>query len=177
MPCATGESPYEPFLRAHRPPAQVNRSRLILDRAGMVPDGGPPRCRGCGLRLQFGTDRDGRATESCVCGYYAYVKTRCGRVDLRQGGPAGGHASAVFTTATHDSRDATLMRTAMSGNGSGRGLVRRRTTGRHAAPWAQLLWRARWLGAIARRTLHALLTLISVRPPEIPVVADVTQPI
>jgi hypothetical protein len=44
---------------------------------------------------------DGRATESCLCGHYAYVKTRCERVDLRQGAPVGGHASGVFTAATH----------------------------------------------------------------------------
>ncbi len=115
----------------------MNRSRLKLERAGMVSDGGPPRCRGCGQRLQFGTDRNGRTTESCVCGYYAYVKMRYGLVDLRQGAPAAGHASGVLTPATHDSRDATLTRTAMAGNGSGHGLVRRRTTGRHAARWAQ----------------------------------------
>jgi hypothetical protein len=75
---------------------RVNRSRLKLERAGMVSDGGPPRCRECDLRLQFGSDRDGRATESCACGYRAYVKTRGGRLDLRQGAPVSGHASGVF---------------------------------------------------------------------------------
>jgi hypothetical protein len=45
----------------------------------MVSDGGAPRCRVCAQRLKFGTDRDGRATESCLCGYRAYVTTRDGQ--------------------------------------------------------------------------------------------------
>jgi hypothetical protein len=100
---------------------RVNRSRLKLERAGRVSDGGPPRCRECDLRLQFGTDRVGRATEFCV---WRILRVREDAVWARRfatGWPVGGHASAVFTAATRDSRDATLMRTAMAGNGSGRG--------------------------------------------------------
>jgi len=63
----------------------VNRSRLRLGRAGMVTDGGAPRCRGCNQPLQFGTDRQGRTTESCACGYRGYVETRLGLVDVGQG--------------------------------------------------------------------------------------------
>ena len=47
-----------------------------LARAGMMTAGGPPRCPECGLRLGFGTDRLGRTTESCVCGYRGYVALR-----------------------------------------------------------------------------------------------------
>ena len=32
------------------------------------------------MHLQFGTDRDGRTTESCSCGYRAYLQTRGGNV-------------------------------------------------------------------------------------------------
>jgi len=61
----------------------VNRSRQKLGRAGMVTDGGPPRCEGCDQPLQFGTDRQGRTTESCACGYRGYLKTRAGQVATR----------------------------------------------------------------------------------------------
>jgi hypothetical protein len=56
----------------------------------MITDGGPPRCQGCNLRLRFDTDRDGRTTESCGCGYRAYVETRCEQ---------GAHASGVLAAA------------------------------------------------------------------------------
>jgi len=44
----------------------------------MVMDGGAPRCLGCDQPLHFGTDRQGRTTESCACGYQGYLKTRTG---------------------------------------------------------------------------------------------------
>ena len=47
-----------------------------LARTGLVTDGGPPRCPQCAGRLAFGTDRLGRTTESCGCGYRAYVQVR-----------------------------------------------------------------------------------------------------
>jgi hypothetical protein len=53
----------------------VNRA---LARTGFVTDGGPPRCPDCAQRLAFGTDRLGRTTESCRCGYRAYVLVRDG---------------------------------------------------------------------------------------------------
>ena len=53
----------------------MNRSQSELGRAGLVTDGGPPFCQGCGQRLRFGTDRSGRTTESCTCGYRAFVRT------------------------------------------------------------------------------------------------------
>ncbi len=58
---------------AHHVPVQVNRA---LARTGLVKDGGPPRCPQCAQRLAFGTDRLGRTTESCGCGYRAYVQVR-----------------------------------------------------------------------------------------------------
>jgi len=57
----------------------VSRSRLKL-RAEMVTDGGAPRCPVCHLALKFGTDRNGRTTESCGCGYGGYLQTRGGHV-------------------------------------------------------------------------------------------------
>ena len=56
----------------------MSRSRPKL-RAEMVRDGGAPRCQ---LALKFGTDRDGRTTESCGCGYRGYLQTRGGQVPL-----------------------------------------------------------------------------------------------
>jgi hypothetical protein len=56
----------------------MNRSRAELGRAGLVTDGGPPFCLDCGQRLHFGTDRTGRTTESCDCGYRAFVRTQRG---------------------------------------------------------------------------------------------------
>src|SRR2546426_92593 len=47
----------------------------------MVTDGGAPHCRGCRQPLQFGTDRQGRTTESCACGYRGFVQTRPGQLD------------------------------------------------------------------------------------------------
>jgi hypothetical protein len=44
----------------------------------MMTAGGPPRCPQCGQRLGFGTDRLGRTTESCMCGYRGYVALRDG---------------------------------------------------------------------------------------------------
>lgn len=54
----------------------MNRSRSELGRAGLVTDGGPPFCQGCGERLHFSTDRSGRTMETCDCGYRAFVKTQ-----------------------------------------------------------------------------------------------------
>jgi hypothetical protein len=51
-----------------------------LGRAGMLSDGGAPRCPSCRQPLHFGTDRDGRATETCACGYRGYVGTRGGEL-------------------------------------------------------------------------------------------------
>ena len=62
----------------------MNRSRQILGRSGMVSDGGAPRCRACNQPLKFNTDRQGRTTESCPCGYTGYVTTRPGQVPARE---------------------------------------------------------------------------------------------
>jgi len=51
----------------------------------MVTDGGAPCCQECRGPLQFGSDRHGRTTESCACGYRGYVGTRPGQVDARRG--------------------------------------------------------------------------------------------
>ena len=51
----------------------------------MVTDGGAPWCPECRRPLQFGSDRQGRATESCACGYHGYVGTRPGQVAAHQG--------------------------------------------------------------------------------------------
>jgi len=51
----------------------------------MVTDGGAPCCLECCRPLQFGSDRQGRTTESCVCGYRGYVRTRPGQVDAPHG--------------------------------------------------------------------------------------------
>jgi hypothetical protein len=56
----------------------MSRSRVELARAGMMMDGGPPFCRECGARLHFGSDRSGRTTESCDCGYRGLVATQRG---------------------------------------------------------------------------------------------------
>jgi phage/plasmid primase-like uncharacterized protein len=52
----------------------VNRSRAALARTGLQSDGGRPSCPACGRLLQFGTDRQGRTTESCECGYHGFVR-------------------------------------------------------------------------------------------------------
>src|SRR2546422_11385251 len=65
--------PLRPHTRAYHLPVQVNRA---LARTGLVKDGGPPRCPQCAQRLAFGSDRLGRTTESCGCGYRAYVQVR-----------------------------------------------------------------------------------------------------
>lgn len=54
----------------------MNRSGRELGRTGMLADAGAPRCAECHKPLHFGTDRQGRTTESCSCGYSGYVKTR-----------------------------------------------------------------------------------------------------
>lgn len=54
----------------------MNRSRAALARTGLLSDGGRPSCPACGRLLQFGTDRQGRTTESCECGYCGYVRQR-----------------------------------------------------------------------------------------------------
>ena len=59
----------------------MNRSNRELGRAGMAPDAGAPRCPDCHQPLRFGTDRNGRTTESCLCGYHAYLETRRGATD------------------------------------------------------------------------------------------------
>src|SRR5207247_477139 len=63
-----------------------------LTRTGLVKDGGAPRCAQCAQRLAFGTDRLGRTTEACRCGYRAYVQVR----ESEPAGPAisGGPAPA-----------------------------------------------------------------------------------
>lgn len=57
---------------------------MELGRAGLVTDGGPPFCPDCGRRLHFGSDRSGRAIESCDCGYHAFVKTQRGPSEQEQ---------------------------------------------------------------------------------------------
>ncbi len=54
----------------------MNRSRAALARTGLQSDGGRPSCPVCGRLLQFGTDRQGRTTESCDCGYRGFVRKR-----------------------------------------------------------------------------------------------------
>jgi hypothetical protein len=48
----------------------AERLGLVADRSG--------RCPACGEALEFKTDRGGRALETCVCGYRAYVERRTG---------------------------------------------------------------------------------------------------
>jgi hypothetical protein len=54
----------------------VNRSQLALLRKGLVAGSAPQDCPACGGRLEFGTDRLGRTTEFCGCGYDALVRKR-----------------------------------------------------------------------------------------------------
>ena len=54
----------------------MNRAAARLP---LVADGGPPRCPACGGVLEFGSDREGRMTERCACGHWAYVVRREGR--------------------------------------------------------------------------------------------------
>jgi hypothetical protein len=54
----------------------VNRSRTRLGKLGILVEGGLPVCPGCRQRLEFGTDGQGRTTESCACGYRAYTPVR-----------------------------------------------------------------------------------------------------
>lgn len=49
----------------------------------MVADGGAPHCPHCRQPLRFGSDRQGRTTESCTCGYRGYVNTRPGQGEPR----------------------------------------------------------------------------------------------
>lgn len=42
------------------------------------------RCPACGDYLEFKTDRAGRMTEECACGYRAYVERRTGKRDEEQ---------------------------------------------------------------------------------------------
>src|SRR5260370_6948860 len=62
----------------------------------MVMDGGAPHCGGCHQPLQFGTDRQGRTTESCDCGYRGFLKTRPGQVNMPPDAPAGPPLSGVL---------------------------------------------------------------------------------
>lgn len=52
----------------------MNRSQLALLRKGLVAGSAPQDCPACGGRLEFGTDRLGRTTEYCACGYDALVR-------------------------------------------------------------------------------------------------------
>jgi hypothetical protein len=65
----------------------------------MVMDGGAPHCGGCHQPLQFGTDRQGRTTESCACGYRGFLKTRPGQVNVPPDAPAGPRVSGVLAGA------------------------------------------------------------------------------
>ena len=56
----------------------MNRSQFALLRKGLVAGSGPQDCPACGGRLEFGTDRLGRTTEYCACGYNALVRKREG---------------------------------------------------------------------------------------------------
>lgn len=80
-------------LRADLPPTRVKGSLLKLDRGGMVSDGGPPRCLGCDLRLQFGTDRDGQATEPRLQRIRRVRKDAAGARGFATGAPEGGNTS------------------------------------------------------------------------------------
>ncbi len=83
------------------------------------------------------------------------------------------HASGVLSAAAHRSHDATLTRSAIASQWE-RSRSRETEDDRPSCRrTGSILSRVRWLGVIARRTRHALLTLISVRPREIPVMADV----
>ena len=50
------------------------------ERLGLVGDRSV-RCPACGAYMEFKTDRAGRATEVCACGYRAYVERRPGKLD------------------------------------------------------------------------------------------------
>lgn len=54
----------------------MNRSQLALLRKGLLAGSAPQDCPACGGRLEFGTDRLGRTTEFCACGYDALVRKR-----------------------------------------------------------------------------------------------------
>lgn len=54
----------------------MNRSADALDRHGLVRTSGPPTCPECAARLEFGSDRLGRTTQSCDCGHRAHVGVR-----------------------------------------------------------------------------------------------------
>ena len=58
----------------------MSRSNRALLRTGLVAGGEPPRCPTCGGPLTFGTDRQGRALQSCDCGYSEYVPLRSGSI-------------------------------------------------------------------------------------------------
>ena len=63
----------------------MNRSQFALLRKGLVAGSGPQDCPACGGRLEFGTDRLGRTTEYCACGYNALVQMRAGQGDGEPG--------------------------------------------------------------------------------------------
>lgn len=68
----------------------MNRSQLALLRKGLVAGSAPQDCPACGGRLEFGTDRLGRTTEFCGCGYDALVRKR----DVPGGGPSAAASRA-----------------------------------------------------------------------------------
>ena len=68
----------------------------------MAMDAGAPRCCVCGNPLRFDTDREGRTTEVCVCGYRGYLETRIGEVEER---PAPAAASSRRSAALGKTRN------------------------------------------------------------------------
>jgi hypothetical protein len=64
----------------------VTKSNRAEGRKALVSGGDPPRCPECGGWLGFGTDRQGRAVQSCDCGFKGYVQLRSGSIPTQ--GPA-----------------------------------------------------------------------------------------
>src|SRR5688572_15549322 len=54
----------------------VNRSQRELRRTGMLADRGSPRCPTCNTILRFFIFSHARTTETCTCGYFAYMQRR-----------------------------------------------------------------------------------------------------
>ncbi len=50
------------------------------ERLGLVPDRSV-RCPACRAYMEFKTDRAGRATEVCACGYRAFIERRPGKLN------------------------------------------------------------------------------------------------
>jgi PHP family Zn ribbon phosphoesterase len=66
----------------------MNHSHTVLSRKGLLDESGPPACPVCGHRLEFGSDRMGRTTQSCACGHRAHVGVRYRARTLADGSPS-----------------------------------------------------------------------------------------